>query len=358
MLLSFAGNAESGVEPSDRIDVFPQSAATEVVAHPSCHEIATLPRRGETLQSATTLSEYSRASRGPLEPRTQRPRDSRLLRSAPYVIVVLFILVVGAALYFRDTAVRREPSEAQPPPQQQAAALPDKAEAPQSPTQNAPHEAQHPLPKLAEPLGAESKPLPPLAASDEAMRQALTGPLGERWVNDFVISKDIARRIVATVDNLPRPKATTQLMPFKTPANQLTINRKGERVTLSPANFARYTPYVKLAQAVDVKRLVALYVRFYPLFQQAYEELGYPKKYFNDRAVEAIDDLLAAPQIDGPVALIQPKVVYVFADPELEDLSAGQKLLIRVGPQNAAAIKAKLRELRRELVADADAPAR
>lgn len=190
------------------------------------------------------------------------------------------------------------------------------------------------------------------------MREALAGPLGERPIGDLVISRDIARRIVATVDNLPRQKASTQLMPLKAPARQLAINRKGERLTLSPANYARYTPYVKLAQAVDMQRLVALYVRFYPLFQQAYEELGYPKKYFNDRAVEAIDDLLAAPEVDGPVALVQPKVVYEFADPELEELSAGQKLLIRIGPQNAAAIKAKLRELRRELVVDAPAPAR
>jgi hypothetical protein len=41
--------------------------------------------------------------------------------------------------------------------------------------------------------------------------------------------------------------------------------------------------------------------------------------------------------------------MYEFADPELEALSAGQKVLIRIGPENAALIKAKLRDLRREL---------
>jgi hypothetical protein len=106
---------------------------------------------------------------------------------------------------------------------------------------------------------------------------------------------------------------------------------------------------VKLAQAVDAKQLVALYVYFYPLFQQAYEELGYPKKYFNDRLVEAIDDFLAAPEVSGPVKLVRPKVMYEFADPALEALSAGQKILIRMGPENAALIKTKLRDLRREL---------
>lgn len=290
-------------------------------------------------------------------PRSQRAGDSWLVRSAPYAIAVLFVLVVGAALYFREASVRQEPTQAQPPPPRADTAA-QSAPTPQAPADSSPREVRHPLPQVAQPAGAESRPLPPLAASDEAMREALAGTLDERSISDLVISKDIARRIVATVDNLPRRKASTQLLPFKAPARQLAISRKGERVTLSGANYARYVPYVKLAQAVDAKRLVALYVRFYPLFQQAYEELGYPKKYFNDRAVEAIDDLLAAPDVDGPVALVQPKVVYEFADPELEELSAGQKLLIRIGPQNAAAIKAKLREVRLELVADAPAPDR
>jgi len=292
-----------------------------------------------------------------LGPRSQRAGDSWLVRSAPYAIAVLFVLVVGAALYFREASVRQEPTQAQPPPPRADTAA-QSAPTPQAPADSSPREVRHPLPQVAQPAGAESRPLPPLAASDEAMREALAGTLDERSISDLVISKDIARRIVATVDNLPRRKASTQLLPLKAPARQLAISRKGERVTLSGANYARYVPYVKLAQAVDAKRLVALYVRFYPLFQQAYEELGYPKKYFNDRAVEAIDDLLAAPDVDGPVALVQPKVVYEFADPELEELSAGQKLLIRIGPQNAAAIKAKLREVRHELVADAPAPDR
>jgi hypothetical protein len=60
--------------------------------------------------------------------------------------------------------------------------------------------------------------------------------------------------------------------------------------------------------------------------------------------------------VHGPVELVRPKVMYQFANPELEELSAGQKVLIRIGPQNAAAIKAKLHELRRELGADGPAP--
>jgi hypothetical protein len=90
-----------------------------------------------------------------------------------------------------------------------------------------------------------------------------------------------------------------------------------------------------------------MYKQYYPLFQQAYVDLGYPDGYFNDRLVEVIDHLLATPDIAGPVQLKRPSVNYEFADTELENRSAGQKALIRMGSDNAAVVKAKLRELRK-----------
>ena len=51
-------------------------------------------------------------------------------------------------------------------------------------------------------------------------------------------------------------------------------------------------------------------------------------------------------ELDGPVELTRPNVMYTFADPTLEARPAGQKLLLRMGPDNADAIKAKLGELR------------
>ena len=103
--------------------------------------------------------------------------------------------------------------------------------------------------------------------------------------------------------------------------------------------------------SADPKALAAVYFRLYPLFQQAYENLGYPGKYFNDRLVQAIDSMLATPDVQGPVTLVRPKVFYQFADSSLESLPAGQKLLIRMGPQNASVIKAKLQQFRAAITA-------
>jgi hypothetical protein len=70
-----------------------------------------------------------------------------------------------------------------------------------------------------------------------------------------------------------------------------------------------------------------------------------------DRVVEVIDHLLATPEIEEPLRLIQPRVLYEFADPKLQKLSGGQKILLRMGPANLRKLKAKLREIRDGLVA-------
>src|SRR3954470_15613803 len=98
-------------------------------------------------------------------------------------------------------------------------------------------------------------------------------------------------------------------------------------------------------EAIDTRALVYSYVHAYPLFQQAYEELGYPGQYFNDRVLAAIDDMLAAPQSDGPIVVVRPKVLYQFADPDLEARSAGQKIMMRVGKDNEIKMKSKLGEI-------------
>jgi hypothetical protein len=58
---------------------------------------------------------------------------------------------------------------------------------------------------------------------------------------------------------------------------------------------------------------------------------------------------LVPPDVKGPVKLERPWVMYEFADPDLEARSAGQKILLRMGAGNAGRVKAKLRDVRRQL---------
>jgi hypothetical protein len=196
------------------------------------------------------------------------------------------------------------------------------------------------------------KPLPALAASDSGLAEELTQLFGRDSVGAFLVRDNIIRNVVVTVDNLARQKVAVERRPVKPTPGQTAVDGDadaGEVTTLSVQNYARYAPFVKVLAAADAKALAALYFRWYALFQQAYEDQGYPDKYFNDRLVAAIDDMLKAPAVAGPVRLVRPRVFFEFADPALEARSAGQKLLIRMGPENAATIKAKLRELRAEV---------
>jgi len=242
------------------------------------------------------------------------------------------VVLAGIAALYYFYAVRAPVQVPAPPPQVHPA-----APAPSEPA------IEHPVPASGQ--GA-AQPLPPLNDSDQAIGGALAGVPDGAAIQNFLVPQNLIRHIVATIDNLPRKRVSVELRPIKPTSGEFEVSGTADHLTLNPDNFKRYTPFVDLVKSVDPKAVAAVYFRFYPLFQQAYEDLGYPTEYFNDRVIEVIDHLLETPDVEDPIELVQPNVMYLYADPKLEALSAGQKTLIRMGPENAAVIKAKLRELR------------
>ena len=192
-------------------------------------------------------------------------------------------------------------------------------------------------------------PLPPLGESDSFMLEALAGLMGKESLLKIFRVEQLIHNIVVTIDNLPNQSLPVNTMPVTPAPGNFVISVADGEMSMSPKNTARYTPYMRLAGVASTQKLVELYTRLYPLFQQSYEELGYPNKYFNDRVIEAIDNLLAAPDMKEPVKLVQPKIVYVYADPDLEGRSIGQRILMRIGSDNEAKVKTKLQEIRQEL---------
>ena len=268
-----------------------------------------------------------------------------------WFFLLLPILAVGLYLYFSAPEESAE-LPLRPPPVVESEPEPTIRYPVPEPAPAIPDDA---LELTAEPeeLLPESEPevpLPALEDSDAAMTEAYRELFGsealERWFN----LANPVRHLVATIDNAGREKMAIKQRPLTPVEGSFLIEGNEERMAIHPDNYRRYTPYVRLAEALDLERLAARYFRFYPWFQQAYEELGYPDAYFNDRVIEVIDLLLATPEPSGPVVLVRPHVLYQYADPELEALSAGQKLLIRVGPDNRARLKAWLQELRGHLI--------
>lgn len=218
----------------------------------------------------------------------------------------------------------------------------------------------NPLDALAEPDAV----LPALGDSDAQAKKALTDLLGAQRVTALLNIDGFVRRVVATVDNLPRAQAPSRMWPMVPAPERFTVEGTAERTTIGQANSTRYAAFTQMVEAVDAERAASLYARFYPLFQQAYEELGYPGRYFNDRLVAVIDHLLDAPEPTGPVQVQltevrgeftaeRPWTRYEYVDPALESMSSGQKLMVRVGLANERRIKAKLRAFRAQVATGA-----
>jgi Protein of unknown function (DUF3014) len=262
-------------------------------------------------------------------------------RRSPVVGLLVLMLVAAGAVFFYlwQQNASQQPVVAAPPLAQPPVAA-DAASAIRHPIEDAQSTA---LPN------AETKPLPALMVSDTTMQNTLADLFGGASLGKIFYEDAIIHRFVATIDNLPRKSVPSRNLPVKPVAGAMVTSAKDGSVSIGADNASRYTPYVQLAEAIDAKNLVSTYVHFYPLIQQDYRDLGYPKGYFNDRLIEAIDDLLATPELNDPLQLVQPKVLYQYSDPELEARSAGQKIMIRMGPENATKIKAKLQEIRREL---------
>ncbi len=263
------------------------------------------------------------------------PRPTR--ESSPVKVLAIIgaiVAAVGAGVYFLW------PSPPPPPPASAAAPAPAPV-------------VQHYA--VATPASAES--LPPLAGSDPTVLDALKKIFGPDAAAKLLVPESIVRNLVATIDNLPRDHLSARVSPVHPPQGVFKATGRDDSLTVAADNGARYAPYVSAFEATDPSTVIAVYLRLYPLFQQAYIDLGFPNGYFNDRLVEVIDHLLAAPEPKAPVKLTVPHVLYEFADPDLEARSSGQKLMMRLGPDNEARVKAKLRAYRKELVSQTPASA-
>jgi len=222
---------------------------------------------------------------------------------------------------------------------------------PETGTRDAIQDGETPAAAIEHPLPAPvpDVPLPSLAESDEPFGSELSMALGNPSSSAWVNPDNLIRHIVASVDNLPRRKAAVEQRPVRSPMGPFAVEGDEVTGTLSAANYPRYDSAMDALRATNLSSLVALYKRFYPLFQRAYQDLGYPDGYFNDRLIAVIDHLLATPSPPEPIGLVRPNVFYEFADPRLEALSTGQKLLIRIGPAHRTLVMGRLKELRAEL---------
>ncbi|GGH50101.1 hypothetical protein GCM10010975_02810 [Comamonas phosphati] len=285
----------------------------------------------------------------------QYQRERRHGGRGKAVALVLILAAAGYGLWwYLHPAEAPAPIVAPPPEPEAPEVQPPKQAEDAAPAQ--PEEEHHPLKPEA-----DSKGNPPLAPDAEAaLEDAVAKWLGKERSLRFVAMDGLSRRIVATIDNLPRHQAASRLWPLFPVGGRMEVLETGSGPQIAPDNAARYNAVVGFVSGIDPVQATALYKRLYPVLQRSYEELGYPGREFNDRLVAVIDHLLQTPEPDKPLALKlvqvqgqvasqQPWLRYEFADSRLQSLSAGQKILLRMGPEHARRIKAVLQAVRAQI---------
>lgn len=279
-----------------------------------------------------------------------------------WLIVVVLLLLGAAAYYYFGVSRSSAPDTGKMPPATGVISDTKPARIPLPEQAVPPQEFESGIDDVSSPT-VEEIPLPMLMESDPVVLETLGGLVGEPTVYQYLVTDNVISRIVATVDTLGSRQVPGVVQAVQGPTSEFEAvsvdnpetvvrNEVGDEIPqflIDPANYGRYTPYVETLEAVDTSSLVQSYRQHYPLFQEAFRQMGYTDSDFNERLKDIIDELLATPETSGPVTLVKPEAFYLFADPELESLSAGQKVLIRMGDSNASRVKSKLAEIRSAL---------
>jgi len=176
----------------------------------------------------------------------------------------------------------------------------------------------------------------------ELMKDFSTHPEFDKWL----MSDNLLRRFVASVDNIANGESPRANVEFLKPPGRFDVVEKGDQVIINPRSYIRYQAIPMVLASLETEVLVGIYKKLIPVLEEAYQELGYPGKHFRQPLARALDQLIATPVVEGDVILEEKVSSYAFADPKLEALSEAQKHLLRMGPQNTRALIRKLKEIR------------
>jgi len=196
----------------------------------------------------------------------------------------------------------------------------------------------------------ENKPSPvKLEQSDDWIRERAETLSSHSGLAAWLKTENIIRRITAAVNIIADGNSPKDSLGFLSPRKKFAVQKRGRNFYLDPQSYARYDWAADVFQSLNTEAAVKLFEELKPLFQDACRELGCWKRDFQDTWVRAVQELLRTPVVKGQIRLRKKVLSYAIMDTRLEELSAAQKHLLRMGPKNTAEIQGKLREIARTL---------
>jgi hypothetical protein len=243
------------------------------------------------------------------------------------VAAVVIILILVAVFWFR-----RDSSEAIPEPEiTPASAVSEPAATDESDSQ----------------LVIGEVPL--LADSDAWLRQIVSQISSHPELAEWLVTPELIRGFVVVVDTIAEGTSPASHLEMAAPEEKFGVREVDDKIYIDSASYQRFDLLTEVIESLDTEGTAELYAAIRPLFQQAYQDLGYPGEDFDATLRRAIQRVLATPVVDGPVEIERQVTAYEFSDPALEELSPAAKQFLRLGPENLQRVQAKLRALSRAI---------
>ena len=252
------------------------------------------------------------------EPHDIKPRSGRALMMA--VAAGLALALVLGYMYLRAPSRQSTPAAGVPSAQPKAAPN-----------------------GRAEP--GDQIPLPPLDETDALVRQLIAQLSSNPTVAAWLTTDGLLVNFALVTRQIANGESPTKELGAIGPVPAFRVRPSRDDLLLDPSSYRRYDRYAQAVSSIDARGAARLYATLKPRILDAYRRMGQPNAEFDPVLERAIVELLNVPAVQGEIELAPSGIVYAFADPKLESMSAAQKQLLRMGPENVRAVQAKLREI-------------
>jgi len=214
---------------------------------------------------------------------------------------------------------------------------------------SAPAPAPAPPAKQGPLVEAENIALPPLAEMDALLRQLVVKLSSHPKVLTWLMTNGLIDNFTVATLNVSEGKSPVMHWRSLAPQARFSVINSTDGVLIHPKSYRRYDEYAAAIGALDAPGTARLYLTVKPRITEAYRALGFPEGDFDLVLERAMHELVTTPLIQKDVLLKEKVITYKFDDPNVESLTAAQKQLLRMGPDNMRLVQAKLREIGTQL---------
>ncbi len=191
--------------------------------------------------------------------------------------------------------------------------------------------------------------LPALDHSDALFRDELTAlaPGLADWLN----TDQLIRKYMLIANDFSQDLRLEKHLRFVKLEQPFAVVQANEKLVIAGESYRRYDKLAAAIDALDTRAALDIYKKFRPLLLQVFSEFSYPEEYsLEDIFSKSTALILAAPTIEGDIAVVKHGLNYKFADQQLESSSPIHKQMLRMGPENTRLIQHKLRQLLEGLI--------